>query len=130
MNINIIYILIPLILGMGTSLICRPSSNDNNKISKYTFIIIWPLLYILIGLSWYNNISCSALFWLLNILLCSWLIVYSCINNKMAAFYILLLSLVNTIMCYTCVKDNLSKYYLSPLIVWLIVATIISYSNL
>ena len=136
MNIDYVYILLPLILGFVTSLFCRPSnvsnvSNASNvKISSQIFVIIWPILYILIGYCWYlarQNKTCNIMFWILNILLCTWLIVYSCIKNKNIAYLILILCLLFSILLYTCLYSNLQKYLICPLVVWLIIALIISY---
>lgn len=136
MNIDYVYIVLPLILGMVTSFFCRPSneSNESNeskvKIPSQIFIIIWPILYLLIGYCWYlarNNISCNIMFWVLNILLCLWLIIYSCMNNKNVAYLILILCLLCSILIYTCLSSDVQKYLMCPLIVWLIIALIISY---
>ena len=143
MNINYVYIILPLILGMVTSLFCRPSnasnaSNASNvsnvsnkvKIPSEIFIIIWPILYLLIGYCWYlanKNKICNIMFWILNILLCLWLIIYSCLNNKNLAYLILILCLLCSILLYTCLSNDIQKYLISPLIVWLTIALIISY---
>ena len=135
MNIDYVYIVLPLILGIVTSFFCRPSnvsnvSNGKVKIPSQIFIIIWPILYLLIGYSWYlacKNKSCNIMFWVLNILLCLWLIIYSCINNKNVAYLILILCLLSSILIYTCLSSNVQKYLMCPLIVWLIIALIISY---
>ena len=139
MNIDYVYIVLPLILGIVTSFFCRPSngsnaSNGSNgskvKIPSLIFIIIWPILYLLIGYCWYlsqKKTKCNMMFWLLNILLCSWLIIYSCLNNKNIAYLILILSSLTSILIYTCLYSDLQKYLISPLIVWLIIALIISY---
>ena len=133
MNIDYVYIVLPLIIGIVTSLFCKPSnvSNGNKvKLPNEIFIIIWPILYLLIGFCWYlacKNISCNIMFWILNILLCLWLILYSCMNNKNIAYLILILCLLNSILIYTCLSSNLQKYLISPLITWLIIALIISY---
>lgn len=143
MNLDYIYILLPLIFGILTTLFCVPKSKNNktihdNKLPSQLFIIIWPILYILIGISWFlsrkeqnNNFSVSnILFWTLNIFLCLWLIIYSCLNLKIFAFYILLLCLLLAFLCYTSINSNLPKYLILPLIVWLIVATIISFNSI
>ena len=133
MNIDYVYIVLPLILGMLTSFFCRPSNVSNEskvKIPSQIFIIIWPILYLLIGYCWYlarNNISCNIMFWVLNILLCLWLIIYSCMNNKNVAYLILILCLLCSILIYTCLSSDVQKYLMCPLIVWLIIALIISY---
>lgn len=136
MNLDYIYIVLPLILGVITSIFCKPSkySNKNSmskvKIPSEIFIIIWPILYLLIGYCWYlarKNKSCNIMFWVLNVLLCLWLIIYSCINNKNVAYLILILCLLSSILIYTCLYTDLQKYLICPLIVWLIIALIISY---
>ena len=133
MNIDYIYIVLPLIFGIITSLFCSPKSkksNNNIKLPSQIFIIIWPILYLLIGYCWYlsiKNNTCNIIFWILNLLLCSWLIIYSCLNNKIIAYLILILSLLCSVLIYTCVTNNIQKYLISPLIVWLIIALIISY---
>ena len=138
MNIDYVYIVLPLILGIITSFFCIPSnvsnvsnvSNGKVKIPSQIFIIIWPILYLLIGYCWYlacKNKSCNIMFWVLNILLCLWLIMYSCINNKNVAYLILILCLLSSILIYTCLSSDVQKYLMCPLIVWLIIALIISY---
>ena len=137
MNIDYVYIILPLILGIITSFFCRPSnasnaSNASNKVKipSEIFIIIWPILYLLIGYCWYlahKNKFCNIMFWILNILLCLWLIIYSCLNNKNLAYLILILCLLCSILIYTCLFNDIQKYLICPLIVWLIIALIISY---
>jgi tryptophan-rich sensory protein len=144
LSIDLIYIILPFLLGMTTSFFCRPNANNTMnstgkvKIPSNIFIIIWPILYLLIGISWYLsnkklnnsnntvNSTSNLLFWILNIFLCLWLIVYGCMNNKNLAFLILILCLMMSILCYTYVKKQI-KFLLVPLIVWLIVALQISY---
>jgi tryptophan-rich sensory protein len=136
MNLNYVYIILPLVLGTIVSLICRPSKGSNTSLSKIKlpsilFYIIWPILYLLIGYCWYlsiqKNNNCTILFWILNILLCSWLIIYSCLNNKNIAYLVLILCLLFSFLIYTCLETKLQKYLISPLIIWLIIALIISY---
>lgn len=144
LSIDLIYIILPFLLGMTTSFFCRPNANNTMnstgkvKIPSNIFIIIWPILYLLIGISWYLsnkksnnsnntvNSTSNLLFWILNIFLCLWLIIYGCMNNKNLAFLILILCLMMSILCYTYVEKQI-KFLLVPLIVWLIVALQISY---
>ena len=133
---DLIYIFLPLIMGYTTTFFCNPGSkrsSNSNSFIKYkppreVFLIVWPILYILIGLAWNNSKGISInnyLFILLNILLCSWIIVYSCLNNKKSAFIILLLSILVSIICFL-YSNVVSKYLLSPLIIWLCFASLIS----
>ena len=112
-QIDYVIILIPIILGYSVSFICNPSKSGDNlmiasnkNVPRVTFAIVWPVLYILIGLAWAysrkSNVS-NVLFILLNILLCSWLILNSCLNYKIASNYVLILSLLVSFLCYTSV---------------------------
>jgi tryptophan-rich sensory protein len=139
MNLDYIYILLPLIFGILTTLFCFPKSKSQNKLPSELFIIVWPILYILIGVSWFlsrknlngNNFSISnILFWILNLCLCLWLIMSSCLNYKMTATYILFICLLLAFLCYTSLEMKTEKYLISPLIIWLIVAVIISINSI
>ena len=134
MNLDYIYIVLPLLIGFITSFFCRPNKNKMNvskvKLPNEIFIIIWPILYLLLGYCWYlsrQNVSCYIMFWIINILLSTWLIMYSCVKNKNIAYLILILCLLFSILIYNCLFSKLQKYLISPLIVWLIIALIISY---
>ena len=138
-NLTIWYALIPLpiILGYFTSAICHDMSYSPDykdyKPPKELFMIIWPILYILIGIAWYfsrTSIISNILFIILNILLCSWIVIYGCYKSIHLAFYILLLSLLLSILCYTSSTDINAKYCMVPLIVWLSFATLLSFGQL
>jgi tryptophan-rich sensory protein len=94
------------------------------------FSIVWPILYIMLGFSWYfsrqkerllSDIFYASLIFLLNL----WIIVYSCKNNKKYGIYILLLSIIFAILSYT-VGDMKGKLLITPLIVWLSFATLLN----
>ena len=48
---NYILLFLPIILGYLTNFFCNYSmlENQNEIIPKWVFIIIWPILYLLIG---------------------------------------------------------------------------------
>ncbi len=121
---NFLLIFLPLFFGYITSFFCN-YSNLNNKdiLPKWIFLIIWPILYLLLGYAWFrsNNIS----FWLiliLNILLCSWLIINNCLKNQIISLLIILISqLIILYIIYN--SDNINKILISPLFIWLLFAS-------
>ena len=122
-------ILIPIIINYITALFCSPGKTAGKSVkfrpNPSVFGIIWPILYILLGLAWYYSKNISLLYILLTILLCIWLITYSCFNNKKNSIYILFLILMNLIYCYTNSTIK-SKNLLIPLIIWSLFATLLS----
>jgi tryptophan-rich sensory protein len=94
------------------------------------FSIVWPILYIMLGLSWFFSRKIKTLltdifYGSLVLLLSLWIIIYSCENNKLVAVYILILSIVFSLLSYT-VGDLTSKLLIVPLIGWLLFATLLN----
>ena len=95
--IDIIIFLIPLISGYTMSLICPMKKESGSNIPArppaWVFGVVWPILYILMGLSWVllrkekNKTIVDILFFLLIITLNSWLFSYSCLKKKKIALY-------------------------------------------
>ena len=136
MNLNLFYIFLPLIFGYLTTFICRFENNNVNNnniiIPHVVFQIIWPILYILIGLVLFNlanesNGNFNLLFWLiiiLNIVLCSWIITNNCLNNYIISLIILIFSILLTFLLIIFIGNNVNRYLIIPLLLWLIVALI------
>ena len=94
--------LMPIVTGYVASGICPVKDRDEDRESfrppGIVFSIVWPVLYILLGISWaianrqnkLNNIS----YGILNTLLVAWIVVYGCVGSKQTALYILLLSIL------------------------------------
>jgi len=132
----IFILLLPLILGTVTSLfICgvKPTSAENVKIrpEPFVFSIVWPILYILLGLSWnvarkYNNqMLADVLYLLLNLLLCTWIYVYSCLDKKKESVYVIVGCFTLALVCFS-IGNYFSKMTISPLIGWLFLATLLN----
>lgn len=128
-------IIIPSLLGYGTSLICKVQKDSGSKVNfrppPVVFSIVWPILYILFGLSWYysrqkDQIYTDIFYSILTVLLTSWIVVYSCNNNKKLGVYILALAFTVSIACYTIAVDKKSKLMIVPLIGWLLFATLLN----
>jgi len=133
---NLLYILIPSIMGYASALICKVNK-DSGKIVKFrpppiVFSIVWPILYLLLGISWFlarkqpNSILVDAMYLSLNLILCLWLYVYSCRKDKKNAIYVIVLSIIFAMFCYTLCEDVLGKLAIVPLIGWLYLATLIN----
>ena len=129
-----ITILIPSLLGYGTAMFCKINKNSGSNVSitppPIVFSIVWSVLYIMLGFSWYfsrqNEKELSDLFYgFLIIFLSLWIIIYSCKQNKKLAVYVLLLSFTFSLLSYT-VGNLESKLLIVPLIGWLLFATLLN----
>jgi benzodiazapine receptor len=91
----------------------------------WVFGVVWPILYILLGISWViasrQNKLNSIIYGLITLLLMSWIIFYSCEKDKKSSVYILICSIMAAFACIS-VGNNVSKILISPLIGWLIFA--------
>ena len=120
-------------LGYLVSKHCKMGKGSGNNVKfrppSYLFGIVWPILYILLGLSWINsykkNTTIDRLFFGLSILLAAWIIVYSCMNDKKSAIYILLLILLFIVLLMIMIPQK-SKLLLSPLLIWIVFATFLN----
>ena len=127
-------IIIPSLLGYGTAMFCGVQSSSGVVVSirpqPIVFSIVWPILYIMLGLSWFFSRKIKTLltdifYGSLVFLLSLWIIIYSCENNKLGGVYILILSIVFSLLCYT-VGDLTSRLLIVPLIGWLLFATLLN----
>ena len=127
-------IIIPSLLGYGTAMFCGVQSNSGVVVSirppPVVFSIVWPILYIMLGLSWFFSRKIKTLltdifYGSLVLLLTLWIIIYSCENNKLGGVYILILSIVFSLLSYT-VGDLKSKLLIVPLIGLLLFATLLN----
>lgn len=129
-------IFIPSIMGYASALLLAVNK-DSGKIVKFrpppvVFSIVWPVLYLLLGISWFlarenSNVNLVDFMYLaLNIILCLWLYVYSYLADKKNAIYVIVLSMVFTMLCYTVCEDVLGKLAIVPLLGWLFLATLIN----
>lgn len=99
----------------------------------YVFAIVWPILLILLGISWVLSLknkidrTINISYILLVILLGSWSFFFTL--NKIAGLIVIILSLSGTIsITFQNIKlgKNLSGYLLIPLILWLLFASILN----
>ena len=130
-------IIMPSILGFSMALFCNVGSNSgaivNFRPPPIVFSIVWTILYILLGISWYCALEDNDLdknkvnmfYILLNIFLCLWVYIYSCKNDKKTGIYIIILCIIFSLFCYTVGNLN-SKLLIVPLIGLLLLATLLN----
>ena len=122
-----------MLLGYIVSINCKMGEKAGSTVKfrppSYLFAIVWPILYILLGLSWVNsykgNKMIDRFFFVLSLLLALWIIVYSCMDDKKNAILILLLVLLLIVFLMILIPQK-SKLYLAPLLVWILFATFLN----
>lgn len=134
---DIILFLLPMFSGYITSYFCpigkMAGITVNARPPPFVFMIIWPILYILTGLSWVNannddsnnKLIVNVLYGLLTLFLSLWTYFYGCQNNREYALYTLPVAilLILIILMYD------PTYLLLPLIVWLFFAMMINFAE-
>ena len=144
----IIFILIPLGIGLLASLITRNGVNNYtmNLIKpsfappKILFPIVWTILYILMGISSYiifkenNTYKRSALrIYILQLIINGlWTIIFFRIKAFLLAFItIIILIILTIIMIYKfCQINRLAGILQIPYLIWLCIALVLSYNVL
>lgn len=134
---NILRLLFAMILGFGINMIPRckmtPKAGQTVKFRppSYVFGVVWPILYILFGLSWIfakqkmKTRQVDILFALQAVLLTSWIVVYSCLSNKKGGIYVLLLNIL-VLMIIIMLVPLKSQLMLVPLLVWILFALLLN----
>lgn len=89
-----------------------------------TFAIVWPILLLLVGISWVKRLNLSFLYFILCILLGSWTIIYNFSN--FASFIEILFTLLFTLGLFFYNYDLISSVLLIPLCIWLLFASILN----
>lgn len=129
------YLLIPLplVLGYLLSSLCPMRSRSGRELAyrppPIVFAIVWPVLYILLGLSMWRccrhhpSVPVLGLYVLLLIMLNLWQFFFGCRRDQQASLYCLLLAVTLTVMIMGFVEDRYTWVMLSPLLVWLLFAT-------
>ena len=123
----------PMVAGFVVSKFCKMEKSGITvkfRPPGYVFGIVWPVLYILLGLSWINsnpssNKKVELLYFVLSSLLAYWIVVYACQKNKRNAVFIMLAIILNIGILMVQIPKK-SQLYLVPLGIWLLFALLIS----
>jgi tryptophan-rich sensory protein len=141
---NIFYLTFPLILGIISTLITRNNINYNtlNKppLSPpgILFPIVWTILYILIGLSYYlykkntyTNKTEIFIYYLQLFLNFTWTIIFFTLELRfLAIIWIIALCIsIYTLITLFLQKYKPSAYLLIPYLIWCIFATYLTIGN-
>lgn len=127
-----LYVVIPGViigtLGYLTNRFCDRLTCDGFPCPpSWVFGTVWPVLYLLIGISWYRAAPHhAALYWGLIFLLGAWLVLYPCLRAiRMAAADLVLSVSVAVYLIYRLMmqQDQGSAFLLMPLVAWLSFAT-------
>ena len=127
----------PMFAGYLVSLKCKMSKSGVNikfRPPGYVFGTVWPILYILLGLSWIksdykNNKIIDSLYLILSSLLALWIVVYSCFKSKKGALFIMMSCILSIVFLMILISTK-SRLYLAPLSVWLLYALLLSITDI
>jgi translocator protein len=127
----------PMVAGFVVSKFCKMERSGVSvkfRPPPFVFGIVWPILYILLGLSWINsnpdkNMNLEIMFFVLSSLLAYWIVVYACQKNKKNAVFVMLAIVLNIALLMVQIPKN-SQLYLVPLGVWIFFAMLLSTTEL
>jgi tryptophan-rich sensory protein len=131
---EIVLVAVPAAVGYALSAACKmPSSADIPfRPPAWTFAVVWPILYVLLGVAWFRTAVClgfmtigSASYLLTTLLLGLWLVVYSCMRQTKNAVFVLLASVLS-VAFNIALSGPGERLMLLPLIVWLCFATLMN----
>ena len=136
-RINIIRLLFCMILGFCISFFpqCKIAKSSGQSVKfrppPQVFGIVWPILYTLFGISWIlarlktNDYRYDILFVVLSVSLSSWIVIYSCLSNKLGGIYSILITLLLLLITIILVP-KISKILLIPLLTWIMFALLLN----
>lgn len=139
---NWVAFLLPIVTGYITSLSTGMDNSAGQVVASrppsWVFATVWPILYILIGLSWAlmrkdaKVLTLIDLLFLVNVLLLiTWIVVYSAANDKKNAVYVLLVTVMVALATFVySMRENVySGFMLAPYIGWVIFALMLNFAE-
>lgn len=134
-----IRLVLPSVSGFFVSSLphCRPGKKAGSVVKfrppGFVFGLVWPVLYLLLGAAWVYaqrhsetpGAFVDICYGMLVFFLTLWIVVYGCLHNKKGGVYVIFLAIFATIMSRD-ISPQLSRVLLSPLLVWLLFAGLIS----
>ena len=139
---NIWYLFGPLILGLIISFLIKDSIDYNYLVQpkfappSWLFGIVWTILYLLMGISYYlykrdlNDTSIGNIYYTQLILNLMWPIIFFNLKMRLVGTIdIILLDIAVMYMIYRFFKEKkISAYLNMPYLIWILFATYLSYS--
>jgi tryptophan-rich sensory protein len=127
-----IYLFIPLIAVNGIAFLYPISKDSGDKLwfrpPPYVFAIVWPILLLLLGYSWYLRPKLAFFYAYLTILLSTWAMLWD--YNKFYAFINIISTLISTLILIYYKFSKLSSILLVPLLLWLSFASVLNYYSI
>lgn len=125
--------LLPALTITATSRLCpnlkTSASNVSLRPPGWVFGVVWPVLYVLTGVSWHRT-KLDAPYFLLVGSLCAWLVLYSCRGQKSRAKYVLFLStLLSYYLSAKLYSTNGPYMFMFPLALWLTFASWLNHAE-
>ena len=118
--VNSVALLFPISKTSGKNVWFRPP--------PYVFAIVWPLLLLLIGYSWYLRPALSYYYAFLTLLLSTWSILWA--YSKLYSLFNIIATLFFTLYLIFLKYSKKSSYLLIPLFLWLSFATILNFYSI
>jgi tryptophan-rich sensory protein len=127
-----IYLFIPLV-SVNSVAYFFPISKDSGKEvwfrpPPYVFMIVWPILLLLIGYSWYLRPNLVFYYAFLTLILSTWSIVWN--YSKFYAFIQIISTLLFTLFLILYKYARKSSILLVPLFLWLSFASLLNYYSI
>ena len=127
-----IYLFIPLITVNSVAFLFPIAKTSGQQIwfrpPPYVFAIVWPLLLILIGYSWYLRPKLSYYYAFLTLLLSSWSILWA--YSKLYSLFNIIITLIFTLYLIFLKYSKKSSYLLVPLFLWLCFASVLNFYSI
>ena len=123
-----VYVYLPLILGMIMGRICPMGHGGPRSRSQppgWVFAVVWPVLYLLIGMNWNRTKSDSTLnllHWLLIAALNYWLFVVGCGKNWKQGAWVFLPIVGVSLATWILSASKGSPLLLVPYLAWILFA--------
>jgi len=127
-----IYLFIPLIAVNSVAFLFPIAKTSGQQIwfrpPPYVFAIVWPLLLLLIGYSWYLRPNLSYYYAFLTLLLSSWSILWA--YSKLYSLFNIIITLIFTLYLIFLKYSKKSSYLLIPLFLWLCFASVLNFYSI
>ena len=127
-----IYLFIPLIAVNSVAFLFPIAKTSGQQIwfrpPPYVFAIVWPLLLLLIGYSWYLRPNLSYYYAFLTLLLSSWSILWA--YSKLYSLFNIIITLIFTLYLIFLKYSKKSSYLLVPLFLWLCFASVLNFYSI
>ena len=127
-----IYLFIPIIAVNSVAFLFPIAKTSGQQIwfrpPPYVFAIVWPLLLLLIGYSWYLRPNLSYYYAFLTLLLSSWSILWA--YSKLYSLFNIIITLIFTLYLIFLKYSKKSSYLLIPLFLWLSFASVLNFYSI